>query len=430
MKKPSRSGERGWLATVALILACAPPDEAPLPGDTTSSSSGSTASSPPGPNTAGDATQTTSASPTEATSAADTDADSSSSGTAEETGTGEPSEGSFWVFITANEGVSTWSMDPSDGALTLAHEQPIGVEVGPLAIRPDLSALYVGIRPENRAEAYAIDPVTAELTLLGSLDLELNPVYLSTDQTGSYLLSTTFNGSEFAIFPIEADGSLGGPATQRLATLNRGHAIVTNDTNEWLVVPHRDDTVVAQYAFDANTGTATPNPVPLAAAAEGSGPRHIVFHPDGDFAYLANEFSDSVSTFAFDVTTGQLSLLDTVSTLPPDFPGDDNTCADVHVTPDGRFVYVSNRGHDSIAMFAVDPATGVLSSLGQILTEPHPREFDISPRGRYVYVAGRDSGMLASYTVDDTDGMLIPGPVYDVGATPLWVLPIELPGPG
>lgn len=351
----------------------------------------------------------------------------SSGGGEESTGEPEPPEGTFWVFVTADQGVSTWSMDPATGELTLERELPIGSDVGPLAIDPMLHALYVGVTGSQRADAFAIDPVTAELTPIGQVGLGHNPVYLATDRTGQHLLSATFGGDELAIFPIGMDGSLGGPETQRMSTPEEPHSLIIDASNQWLVVPHRTPDVIGQWAFDPATGTVSANAVPQVMAPDGAGPRHLVFHPDGGYAYVSDEFSDSVSAYAFDAGSGQLTLLGTESTLPEGFDGSGNTCADVHITPDGRFVYVSNRGHDSLAMFAVDPGTGLLSSLGQVPTEPRPREFEVSPRGRYVYAAGQDSGMVASYTVDQETGLLTPGLGYDVGPNPLWVLAIELP---
>jgi 6-phosphogluconolactonase len=369
---------------------------------------------------------TTSSSGADTTAAPPSTDSGSSEGT---TGEPEPPEGTFWVFVTADQGVSTWSLDPATGELTFERALPIGADVGPLAADPQLHALYVGVTGADRADAFAIDPVTAELSPLGQVGLGLNPVYLATDRTGRHLLTATFGGNELAIFPIGMDGSLGGPETQRVGTPAEPHSILVDASNQWLVVPHRTPDVIGQYAFDATTGTVTANAVPQARAPAGAGPRHLVFHPEGGYAYVSDEFSDSVSAYAFDGATGRLELLDSVSTLPEGFPGDQNTCADVHVTPDGRFVYVSNRGHDSLAMFAVEPATGLLTSLGQVPTEPRPREFEVDPRGRYVYAAGQDSGMVASYAIDDASGVLTPGPVYDVGPNPLWVLAIELPLP-
>jgi len=413
------------LSCTLLALACG---DSGGDGDTTTATATTT-----GPSTTttapSDTTDGSTATGPEPTTA-DVTGDPSTSGgesSGESTGMVEPPEGSFWVFVTADQRVSTWSMDPETGELTFEREQVIGANVGPLAVRPDLSALYVGVTANDQAQAYAIDPVTAELTMLGQVDLGFDPVYLSVDQTGGHLLSSTFGGDELVVFPLGADGSLGGAESQRLGTPEEPHSILTDPSNQWVFVPHRTPGVIGQYAFDPGTGTVSPNAVPQVSSMPGSGPRHLVFHPDGGHAYLADEFSDSVTTFSFDVGTGQLTLLDTVSTLPPEFPGGNNTCADVHITPDGRNVYVSNRGHDSLAMFSVDPATGLLTSLGQVPTEPRPREFEVSPRGRYVYAAGQDSGILASYTVDETTGVLTPGLVYNVGENPLWVLAVELP---
>jgi 6-phosphogluconolactonase len=148
-----------------------------------------------------------------------------------------------------------------------------------------------------------------------------------------------------------------------------------------------------------------------------------VIHPAGTHAYLAGETDSTVNIFAYDAAAGTMSFLEAVSSLPRDFVGD-NTTADIHVTPDGSFVYISNRGHDSLAMFEV--AGDSLTPLGHAPTEPRPREFGLTPDGRFVYVAGQDSGMLASYVVQ-ADGTLAAGDVYPVGGNPLWVVGAELP---
>ncbi|MEM9463003.1 MAG: lactonase family protein [Myxococcota bacterium] len=411
-----------WLAGGLLALACGD-SSGDGDGSTGVASTGTTMGTT-GPSTP-DPDSTTGSSTLPGTTIDPPGTESSSSDSS--SGPIDPPEGEFWVFVTADQRVSTWSMDPASGALTFERELMIGASVGPLAVHPDLSTLYVGVNGNNEARAYAIDPVTAELSPQGQVDLGWTPVYLAIDRSGGYLMSASFGNDEMVIFPLGNDGSLGGPELQRIGTNEEPHSILVDQSNAWVLVPHRTPDVVAQYAFDAATGTVSPNGMPEVDANPGAGPRHLVFHPDGHYAYVSDEFSDSVSTYAFDGATGQLTLLDTVDTLPGDFNGDDNTCADVHVTPDGRFVYVSNRGHDSLAMFEVDPDTGLLTSLGQVATEPRPREFEVSPRGRYVYAAGQDSGMMASYTVDEATGMLTAGPVYEVGADPRWVLAIELP---
>lgn len=412
-----------WAASSLGGLACGDSEQTDTDGSSSTSAPTTTADSSSGGPSATTGTADTSGADTTVGPASES---GSSDGT---TGEPEPPEGTFWVFMTADQTVSKWSLDPATGALTLEQEVPIGAEVGPLAVDPQHRALYVGVTGADRADAFAIDPVTAELTPAGQVGLGLNPVYLSTDRTGRHLFTATFGGDQIAVFPIGDDGSLGAPDTDRTGTPEEPHSIIVDESNQWVLVPHRTPDLITQYAFDATAGTLTSNAVPQVMSMPGAGPRHIVLHPDGGFAYVSDEFSDSVSTYSFDAATGQLALLGTVTTLPDDFPGDQNTCADVHITPDGRFLYVSNRGHDSLAMFAIDQASGMPVAMGYAPTEPRPREFEVDPRSRYVYAAGQDSGRVASYAIDQTSGVLTAGPVYDVGPNPLWVLAIELPLP-
>jgi 6-phosphogluconolactonase len=244
---------------------------------------------------------------------------------------------------------------------------------------------------------------------------------------GEYLLSATFGGDEIAVFPINGDGTVNGTASTRIEnTPEEPHLILADPSGQWVFVPHRTPDVVGQYAFDDQDGTLTANAVASVDAPSGAGPRHLAFNPGTDHVYVANEFSDSVSVYAFDTGTGQLTLGDTLPTIPNDADAGSNTCADIHITPDGSFLYVSNRGHDSLAMFSVSADGATLTSLGTVPTQTRPREFEVSPRGRYVYAAGQDSDMMASYTVQP-DGTLVANAVYDVGDQPLWVLAIEVP---
>ena len=155
----------------------------------------------------------------------------------------------------------------------------------------------------------------------------------------------------------------------------------------------------------------------------------MVFHPTRDFLYVVNEHDDSVTTYDFDTGDGTLTRLDTVTTLPMNVDGNTNTCADIHISGDGRFVYASNRGHDSIAIFSVDSATGLLTAAGHQATEARPREFEVALGGRFLYAAGQDSDALAAYAVDDNDGSLSPIMVYPVGSQPLWVTAVSVDRP-
>ena len=278
----------------------------------------------------------------------------------------------------------------------------------------------------RKSPRFHFEPTTGALTSLGGVSLGFGAVYVTVDPSGGYLMSATFGGDEIAAFPIEDDGTVNPTATSRIQTPEEPHLILADPSGQWVFVPHRTPDEVGQYAFNPATGELTANAVASVDSPAGAGPRHLAFNPNTDHVYVANEFSDSVSVYAFDTTTGQLTLGETEDTIPDDFEAGNNFCADIHITPDGSFLYVSNRGHDSLAMFSVSADGSDLTSLGQVSTEEWPREFEISPRGRYVYSAGQNNGMMASYTVGD-DGLLTPGPVYPVGTSPGWVLAIEIP---
>jgi 6-phosphogluconolactonase len=158
---------------------------------------------------------------------------------------------------------------------------------------------------------------------------------------------------------------------------------------------------------------------------EGVGPRHFVFHPHLPIVYFVNEQGSSVTAYQFDRSVGTLRAFQNISTLPVGFAGE-NTCAQIHIAPSGDFLYASNRGHDSIACFAVDAATGGLNIIDQQSTEEMPRAFNVDPAGRFLYAAGLVSGKLASYRIDDQTGALEPMQTYLVGERPMWVL--VLPG--
>ena len=152
-----------------------------------------------------------------------------------------------------------------------------------------------------------------------------------------------------------------------------------------------------------------------------TGPRHFCFHPSLDVLYTSNEQGCSVTAYALDRATGLLRALQTVSTLPEGFSGE-NSCAQIRMTPSGRFLYAPNRGHDTIAAFSVDESTGLLTAMGHTPTERVPRAFDIDPSGRFLYAAGLETGRLASYAIDEASGALTPLDVYTIGNGPMWVL--------
>lgn len=293
--------------------------------------------------------------------------------------------------------------------------------VGPTAIDRGGSFLHAAQVGDMEITSFSV-AANGALTELGTIGVGHRPVYLSVDATGNFLLSASYGENVLRVYAIEAGGTLTETPVAALDVQDRPHAIVIDPSNAFVLVPHLGSNLTEQYLFDETTGMLTANAVPSIPAPGGAGPRHLVFSPAGDQVYLGNELDSTVSHYNFDTVAGTLSLVDTISTIPRQV---DNTVADIHVTPDGQNVYVSNRGHDSIAVFSVG-ADGSLTANGHAPTEPRPRDFHLTPDGAYLYAAGQDSGMLASYTIE-ADGSLTAGPTYPVGDGASWVLTARLP---
>jgi 6-phosphogluconolactonase len=289
---------------------------------------------------------------------------------------------------------------------------------GAMTMDPKRRMLYVAVRTKNSVAAFEIGD-SAQLKSLGMTPVADNPVYLATDKQGRYLLTAYYTAGKAAIYPIKPDGAIAGVATSLVMTDKNPHSIQADPSNRFVFVPNTGADKVLQFKFDAATGKIAPNSPPELATGTDTGPRHFWFHPQGNYVYFVNEKGSSVTCCRLDAQSGTLSAFQTISTLPADFAGN-NTCAHIETTPDGKYLYASNRGHDSLACFAVDAATGKLTSLGQQPTEKTPRAFAIDPSGRILLAAGQGSDRLAKYSIGQ-DGRLQPLAVYPVGKSPAWV---------
>jgi 6-phosphogluconolactonase len=278
----------------------------------------------------------------------------------------------------------------------------IGSSPSFLAWNPAHSNLYaVEEAAAGRVAAYAIDPKTGALTYLNDVSSKGNgPAHVSVDATGKWVFVANYGDGTVAVLPTNAGGSLGDAVDTKAPGAN-AHMIIADPSNRFVFVPCKGKDYVAQYLFDAAKGTLTPNATPTVATAAGAGPRHLAFHPNGKWAYLITENASTVTTLSLDTTTGRLSAVDTISTLPAAFSGS-STGAEISVHPTGNWVYASNRGHGSIAEYKVDPTSGKLAMLGQILlTEGKtPRHFSLTPEGRWLYLALQDTGIVGIVSVE------------------------------
>jgi 6-phosphogluconolactonase len=349
---------------------------------------------------------------------------------------------SLYVCLQDDDKIVAFTMDADTGQLTAQAEVPASGGPSVLAISPDRQVLYVGHRSVPMISSFRIDHRTGGLTLEGTVSPSHAPTFLAPDRTGRYLLAVYYQGGFAAVHPLAADGTVNAPPLDWLATATGAHAIQTDPSNRFAFVPHiarLNDNVlepqrenpgpnmILQYRFDAHTGHLTANSPFRVEPAERLGPRHYCFHPNLDLVYFSNEQGCSVTGYRLDPATGTLSAVQTITTLPDRYAAR-NTCSQIHLTSSGRFLYVANRGHNSIAGFAVDAATGRLTAIGHVPTEAVPSAFSLDPAGRFVFAAGSASGRLASYRINGETGALTPSATYAVGQRPMAVLVTRLGG--
>jgi len=342
----------------------------------------------------------------------------------------------LYVCLQDEDKIAAFTMQAATGQLTPHAEVPVAGGPSVLAISPDRHVLYIGHRGQPALSSFRIDPATGGLTPQGTVASTHAPTFLAPDRTGRYVLAAYYQGGYAAVHPLSADGAVGAPPCDTLATAMGAHAIQTDPSNQFAFVPHiarfndnvleplRESTgpnAIWQLQFDAQTGRLTPNAPLRVEPATRLGPRHYCFHPTLPVVYFSNEQGCSVTTYRLDPATGTLAAVQTLTTLPEGFTAR-NTCSQIHLTTTGRFLYVGNRGHNSLAGFAVDAATGQLTALGQVATEAVPSAFGLDPTGQFVFAAGTAAGRLASYRIQDETGALTPLTTYAVGQRPMAVL--------
>lgn len=333
-----------------------------------------------------------------------------------------------YVSVQGDDKILVFTMDADSGKLELKTEVAVSGGPAPMTMNPDKRFLYVGRRGIQELTSYAVDQASGGITQIGTTPVDEEPCFVSTDRKGKFTLTSYYEGARVAVHAIGSDGVAAGPAVQTVHTARGAHSIQTDPSNKFAFVPHiagRGPNAIFQFRFDENSGQLTPNTPPRVSPDEELGPRHYCFHPTLSVMYFSNEQACSVTAYNVEPASGTLTAFQTTSTLPDSFQGQ-NTCSQIQISPNGKFEYAPNRGHNSIAGFSVDPSTGRLTSLGQIPSEEVPRAFSLDPTGKFLFAAGLESGNLASYRVDNATGNLEPLEIYPVGARPMWVLIREL----
>lgn len=324
----------------------------------------------------------------------------------------------------ASEGIYRYRLDMATGALE--PDSAVIDKANPSFLTMDVSGRYLyavneltdyGGQSSGAVTAYAVDPATGRLTHLNPQPSEGGaPCYISLDPTGRYALVANYVGGSVTVLPIGPDGTLGqatdcvqhegsGPNPARQEAPH-ADSIQMDPSGNWVLVPDLGLDRIFTYRLDPDRGKLEPGPIPWCSTRPGAGPRHMTFHPTAPYAYVINELDSSMTAFHFDAARGSLAELQTVSTLPDDYTGP-NTGADIHMHPSGRFLYGSNRGHDSIVRYQVDAGTGRLTLVAHESTRGRtPRNFALDPTAQFLLAANQDSGTVVTFRVDQQSGAL------------------------
>jgi 6-phosphogluconolactonase len=334
-----------------------------------------------------------------------------------------------------SKGIYAYRYDADTGQITSLGLAAATINPSFVALHPNGRLLYAVNEVGNYqgpnsggVSAFAIDRATGKLTFLNEVPSRgADPCYITVDRTGKYVLVANYTGGSLAVFPVLADGKLGeasafvqhtghGTNPQRQEKAH-AHSIDLSPDNRFAMVDDLGLDELLVYKFDSAKGSITPNSPPFVRLDPGAGPRHYTLHPSGKFAYVVAEMQSSVTVLSNDAKTGAQHRLQTISTLPKDFSGE-NDDAEIQMHPSGKFLYASNRGNNSIAVFGIDASKGTLTPIEYTPTQGKiPRSFEIDPTGTLLLAANQKSDNIVVFRIDAKTGHLTPtGQVLDVGA--------------
>jgi len=339
---------------------------------------------------------------------------------------------SVYVSNAQDGNIDGYVMDIATGALTPLGKTEAAKLVMPMTLSPDKKHLYAVIRSQpTRVLTYAINPANGALSQKASAPLPDSMPYVSTDHTGRFLFTASYGGDKVAVSPIGENGLVEAEAIQVIPTGRNAHSILPDRTNKYVYVATLGANKVLQFTFDSKTGKLTANEPPALS-------------PDNKFLYVLNELSGHVAQYTIDPGKGTLTLVDSVSSVPPEAgliwgeppaptgagptaavaPKDDRPkvwAADIQITPDGKFLYTTERTTNKIALFTVAPETGKLTYVTNFATEAQPRGIRIDPTGQYLVASGEKSNRISVYKIDKSTGKLGEPNRYPVGNGANWV---------
>jgi 6-phosphogluconolactonase len=329
----------------------------------------------------------------------------------------------FWLRTDGNEVAQNITLVPMGVAAETANPSFLTLDAKRrLLFCANETSSFQG-KPGGGVSAFAIDSATGKLKLINQRSsMGAGPCQMVLDQTGKNLLVANYDSGSIAVLPVDADGRL-SEATSVIQETGKGpnasrqegphaHCVTMSPDNQFAFVCDLGIDKVMIYKFDAEHGKLIPNNPPFAQVKPGAGPRHLAFHPNGKFAYLINELDSTIIAFAYDAKAGALKELQTLSSLPENYQSA-NTAAEIAIVPSGKFLFASNRGNDSIVLFAIDPSTGMLHWVEEQNTGGKtPRQFGIQPSGKHLAICNQGSDTVLVCSIDAMNGRLKPSGIF------------------
>ena len=354
-----------------------------------------------------------------------------------------PAQAGTFVYVSnAEDGdIAVYSVQ-ADGSLKPGEHAKAAKAVMPMAVSPDKRFLYAAARSKPYSVfVYSIDRETGSLKPLSTSPLAESFPYISLDRTGRYLFGASYSANLISLNAVNPDGSVAAEPLQVIPVGRNAHSIRIDASNKFVFVPTLGSDEVFQFTFDAAKGRLASNTPAVFLAKAGQGPRHFVTSNDNKFLYLLTELTGTVTTFALDSQTGLLTEVSSISGVSPDtklvpgaprgpaVPGgppprntdNDIWASDLHLTPNGKYLYVAERTGSTLSAFSVDGATGKLAYLASTVTEKQPRGFAIDPKGRFLVVSGEKSDTISAYKIDEASGGLTLIGKYPAGKDANWV---------
>jgi 6-phosphogluconolactonase len=344
-----------------------------------------------------------------------------------------------FVYVSnAEDGeIATYRMDRASGELQPGPRVPAGKAVMPMAVSPDRRFLYAALRAKPfTALTYTIDRNTGGLAHMASAPLAESFACIALDRTGRFLLGASYGANLVSVNAVSSDGRVSPEPLQVIPVGRNAHFIRVDRTNRFAYVPNLGSDLIFQFTFDEKSGRLASNTPAVALQKASTGPRHFAISGDNRFLYALSEFLGSVTTFAIDGKTGLLTEAGTADGVPPEaelVPGaprgagstrnldKDIWAADIHLTPDGKFLYTSERTGSTLNAFSADGQSGTLTYVGSTATEKRPRGFAIDPSGKYLVASGEQSATISVHAIDPGNGALRLVGKYPSGKGANWV---------